>query len=174
MKSKKYWLIPLILTAAAGIVLLKNNLAPASSAYEGCAYTWAYHDAPALTEKFSKLVSDLDPNATARASLYGEDCAYADGHADFHVMETDFYVRLPVKDLTAEEAFGNWMARVLQAVVKIPREELQGNYGVVEFLFEKSATEYAILRVPIQVYMDQARGKSGVELYRLFSKAAPY
>jgi hypothetical protein len=185
MKSKKIWLIPLILTATAGIIVLQSSLAPVSPAVSTetaadantngrCAYTWAYHDAPELTGKFSNLVLSLDPGAKAYASLYGEDCVYADGHADFHVMETDFYVRLPANDLTDEEAFGSWMTQVMQIVVKIPREEVSGNYGFVEFWFEKNETEHTIIRVPIQIYMDQAQDKSGVELYRFFSNAIPY
>ena len=178
MKIKKNWLIPLVLTAAAGAVVLQNSLAPVSSAavttapapdYEGCAYMWAYHDAPELTETFSALVTELDPAAKAYASLYGEDCIYADGHADFHTMETDFYVQLPVKDLADEESFGNWMGRVMQFVLKIPREEISGNYGFVEFRFEKSETEQTIARVSIQKYKDEGQDKSGAALYKAFS-----
>jgi hypothetical protein len=193
MKSKINWLIPFVLTAAAGVVVLQNSLAPAppnaatetavdinapsiiftdTPAPQGsCAYTWAYHDAPELTGKFSGFVTELVPNATARASTYGEDCVYADGHADFHVMETDFYAQLPVKDLSDEAALGNWTAQIMQIVVKIPRAEIQGNYGFVEFRFEKNEAERVILRVPVQKYKDEAQGKSGVELYQLFSNA---
>ena len=48
----------------------------------------------------------IDPAASGNASYYGEDCVYADGHSTFSAMETDFYVRIPVDDLTNEEAFG--------------------------------------------------------------------
>lgn len=189
MKSQKNWLIPLILTVAAGAVMLRNNLAPAPvpntdaniaitatesttpPTEEKCAYTWAYADAPELTEKFSTLIVSLASEADAHASLYGEDCVYADGRRDFRAMETDFYVRLPVTDLADEEAFGNWMAQVMQIVINIPREEVQGNYGFVEFWFNKSETEYVIIRAPIQQYKDEAQGKSGVELYKMFSDA---
>ncbi len=179
MKNKKNWAIALILTVATGIVVGQSRNEPVStvtstSTYEGCAYTWAYHDAPDLTQKLSALASSLNPDANIRASLYGEDCTYADGHADFSVMETDFYVHLPVKDLTDEKAFGDWMAQVMQIVVKIPREEVSGNYGFVEFRFEKSETEWASMRIPIQIYIDQAQEKSGVELYRLFTNPIPY
>lgn len=186
MKNKRNWAIALILTVATGVVVAQNRNAPISNAitetapvtatptaYEGCAYTWAHHDAPDLTKKLSALVSSLNPNANVRAGLYGEDCIYADGHADFSVMETDFYVRLPVEGLTDEKAFGDWMAQVMQIIVKIPREELRGNYGFVEFRFEKSETEWTGARVFIQVYIDQALGKSGVELYRLFTNLIP-
>jgi hypothetical protein len=194
MKSKKNWLIPLVVTIAAGAALLQNRLAaapapagvepvtvaasevvtaepPTTSAYPGCAYIWATHDAPELTEKFSSQVTAIAPNAKAHASLYGEDCVYADGHADFSVMETDFHVRLPVIDLANEESHGNWMAQVMQVVVNIPRGEVRGNYGFVEFWFEKGESEHIIARVPIQKYINEAQGKSGVELFKMFSNA---
>ena len=54
---------------------------------------------------------------------------------------------------------------------EIPREEIQGNYGFVEFWFEKNEAEHVIVRVPIQKYMDEAQGKTGAELFRMFSVA---
>ncbi len=195
MKNKRNWAIALILTTAAGFISVQSRIAPkipaavtetkssaniltvetnteaAAPAYEGCSYMWAYHEAPELTEKFNALIGALDPNAKTRVSFYGEDCIYADGHADFSVMETDFYVRLPVEDLTNHERFGNWMAQVMPVVIQIPREEIKGNYGFVEFWFEKSETENAIVRIPIQQYINEAQGKSGIDLYKMFSSA---
>jgi hypothetical protein len=40
--------------------------------------------------------------------------------------------------------------------------------GFVEFWFIKSEGEHIIVRVPIQKYRDEAAGKSGEELFRLF------
>lgn len=175
MNIKKNWLIPLILTLAGGAALLQGKLSapvatetPAEAptqAYEGCAYVWASQAAPDLSETFSALVKELDSRAQARASFFGEDCVYADGRREFHAMETDFYVRLPVADLTDEEAMGNWMARVLPVVLSLP----QDNNGFVEFWFEKSETENAVARVPLQTYKAEAQGKSGAELYALFA-----
>jgi hypothetical protein len=84
-------------------------------------------------------------------------------------METDFHVNLPVDDLANEEALGNAMAQVLPIIVNIPREEIQGKYGFVEFWFEKNETEHVVVRVPIQKYIDEAQGKTGTELFRMFS-----
>jgi len=190
MKLKKNWLIPLVLTAAAGAAVLQNSLTPAPPAavtgtatntnarvlaltdtpvYKGCAYTWAYHPAPELTETFSNLVKKIEPKADAYANLYGEDCLYADGRMDFHPMETNFYARLRVEDLADEDLFGDWMAQVIQVVLNIPREEVSGNYGFVEFQFEKNDAEQEIARVPIQKYKDDMQNKSGAELYRMFA-----
>jgi hypothetical protein len=190
MKFTKKWIIPLILTATAGIAVLQSGTgavstdeaaktaagseAPATQATERCAYQWASHDAPELTQKFSTRIQKLDPKAEVQVSLYGEDCVYADGHADFHVMESDFYVRKPVTDLINVEPLGDWMAQVMEAVLAIPREDLKGNYGFVEFWFMKSDSEPTIIRAPIQRYINEGRGKSGIELYRLFIMPIPY
>ena len=188
MKRNRNLVIGIILTATAGFVALQNGLAPASDsvtqtpdititstveiidtpAYEGCGYMWAYHDSPELTQKIDTAVRAMNSDASARAELFGEDCVYADGHSTFGAMETDFHVHLPADDLTDEEAFGNWMAQVLPLVVEIPREEIQGNYGFVEFWFEKSDAEHVIVRVPIQKYISEVQGKTGAELFHMF------
>jgi hypothetical protein len=134
--------------------------------FEACAYTWAYENAPELTEKLDTAVKALNPAASARAQLFGEDCVYADGRSTFGVIETDFYVRSPVDDLTNEEALGNWVAQVMPIMSKIPREEIQGSYGFVEF---SNADGQVFIRVPIQKYMTEAQEKTGAELFRMFS-----
>ena len=191
MKHKRNWIIGIVLSATAGFVALQSVAAPShdditppaititakispaetetiTPAYEGCAYVWAYHDAPELTEKVGADITALNEQASGRASLFGEDCIFADGQSTFGAMETDFYVHLPVDDLTAEEAFGNWMAQVLPIITQIPREQIQGNYGFVEFWFEKNEAEHIVLRVPIQRYLDEARDKTGADLFRMF------
>jgi hypothetical protein len=190
MKRNRIWIIGIILSAAAGFVAVERVSAPTppnttpmrfttitpeinitdTPAYTNgqCAYTWAYHNAPELTEKLSAAFLAIDPVINVRAEYYGEDCVYADGHSTFGAMETDFYVRIPVDDLTNEEAFGNWMSQAMKIVIEIPREQIQGNYGFVEFWFEKSEGEHLIVRVPIQQYKDSAQTKTGVELFRMF------
>jgi hypothetical protein len=122
-----------------------------------------------LTKKLNAAVQAINPAASARAQLFGEDCVYADKPSTFGVMETDFYVRTPADDLTNEESFGNRIAQVMPIVAEIPRGEIQGNYGFVEFWFEKSEAEHVIVRVPIQKYLDEAQGKTGAELFTMFS-----
>ncbi len=188
MKHKRNVTIAIVLSAAAGFLALQNVSAPTpdsaaqtpvtvesiateppiteSSVRQQCAYTWAYQDAPELTEKLDAAVKALHPDASARAQLFGENCGYADGHSTFGAMETDFYVRSPVEDLTDEEALGNWVAQVMPIVSKIPREEIQGNYGFVEF---SNADGQVFIRVSIQKYLAEAQGKTGAELFRMFS-----
>ena len=192
MKRNRIWIIGIVLTATAGFIALQNITAPAvddaprapsitntsaiiftdtptlTPAYEGCGFMWAYHNAPELTEKINTAVRNLNSDAGARAEFFGEDCVFADGSATFSAMETDFYIQLPVDNLTNEEAFGNWMAQVLPLIVQTPEEEIQGNYGFVEFSFIKSETERIIFRVPIGTYIAEAKGKSGAELFQFF------
>lgn len=193
MKRSAKWAAGVLLTAAAALVALQNVSAPPDeaagtaptitvtvttpptetetpqSSVPNCAYTWAYHDAPELTGMFDAAVKELNADAGAHATQFGEDCIAADGSSVFGVMQTDFYVRLPVNDLTNEEAFGVWISEVMQVVTQIPREQIPGpNYGFVEFLFERSENERLIVRVPIQQYLTEAQGRTGAELFRMF------
>jgi hypothetical protein len=188
MKQKRILVIALVLSTAAGVLTLQNVFAPApdliitslpaaeesiTKAFvpESCAYVWAYHDATELTKDLNAAVQDINPEASARTQFFGEDCIYADGHSTFGAMETDFYVHSPADNLTNEVAFGNWMTQVMSIIVQIPREEIKGNHGFVEFWFEKNETEHIIVHVPIQKYMDESQEKTGVQLFRMFSPA---
>lgn len=189
MKHRRNLIIGVIVSVTATFVALQNVAAPTQDStsestvtftvepssetftptYEGCGFMWAYHDAPELTQKVDEAVKALNQNAYARVTFYGEDCARADGHSTFGAMETDFYIHLVVDDLTDTESFGDWMAQVLPLIVQLPREEIQGNYGFVEFWFEHSEKELIAARVPIQKYLDEGQGKSGAELLQMFS-----
>jgi hypothetical protein len=140
----------------------------ADSSISQCAYTWAYHNADELGAMIDAEMRGFDPAASGNASFFGEDCIYADGHSTFGAMETDFYVRIPVNDLADEELFGNWISQVLRVVLDFPRELIQGNYGFVEFWFEKSEGEHVIVRVSIQRFKDGTHGISGAALFRMF------
>jgi hypothetical protein len=151
------------------IVQIATDTPTTASSSGPCAYTWAYHNAEELSGTIDAKIRNLNPAASGNANFFGEDCVYADGHSTFGVMETDFYIHKPVDNLTNEEAFGNWMAQAMKIVIEIPREQIQGNYGFVEFWFEKSEGEHVIVRVPIQQYKDAAQTKTGVELFRMFA-----
>lgn len=184
MKRARNWIIGLALSATAAFAALQTVNIPTQTAspidivtaitetptlaYEGCAFTWAYYDAPELTAKLDKAVKEINSDASANATFFGEDCIYADGSKTFGAMQTDFTVRLPADDLTQHEAFGNWIKQVMQIVVEIPREEIQGGFGFVEFWFQKSETENIALRVPIPQYLNEAQDKNGAELFEYF------
>ncbi len=145
-----------------------TDIPTAAEAVGQCGYMWATHNADELSAMIDEEIRAIDPAASGNASYYGEDCVYADGHSTFSAMETDFYVRIPVDDLTNEEAFGEWISQVMKIVIAFPREQIQGNYGFVEFWFEKSEGEHVIVRVPIQEYMDGTHGITGAALFRMF------
>jgi hypothetical protein len=180
MNHKRNVTIAVVLTAAAGFLALRNVSAPTpaqppatvdSTVAEAfvpdqCAFTWAYQNAPDLTEKLDAAVKALNPAASGRVQFFGEDCTHADGHTTFGATETDFYVRSPVTDLTDEEALGNWVAQVMSAVTQIPQEEIQGRSGFVEF---SNTDGQVFIRVPIQKYINEAQGKTGRELFQLLS-----
>jgi hypothetical protein len=189
MKKTRNWLLALLVSAVAGAVVLQNRAAQANPpatvtptvaltqtatptlAYEGCGFMWAYHDDPAMSAKMDTAVKALDPTASASATLFGEDCIYADGHSTFGVMSTDFHVRSFFDAFNNEEAFGNWMKQVMDVILQIPREEIQGQMdGSVEFLSIKGEVATFVVRVPIQRYKDEAQGLSGAQLFNFFSQ----
>ena len=139
--------------------------------FEGCAYMWAYHEAPELSARLEPMILAIHPQASSTASYFGEDCLYSDGHSTFTAMETNFHLQLPVSDLADERALGDWMAQALEVILQIPEAEIRGNYGIAEFSFFREGTQELIVRVPLLTYMTQVRGKTGVELFRFF--AAP-
>jgi hypothetical protein len=174
MKRNRIWFIAIIISTISGFLVVESVSAPTPpvtitfDTNGQCAYTWAYHNAPELTEKLSAAFLAIDPVINVRAEYYGEDCVYADGHSTFSAMETDFYIHKPVDDLTNEESFGNWILQAMKTVTEIPREQIQGNYGFVEFWFEKSNGEHVIVRVPIQKYINDTHGIIGAALFRIF------
>ena len=124
---------------------------------------------PELNGPFETAIKALDPDAKAWATAFGEDCVYADGHATFSAMETDFYIHLPVADLSDFESFGDWIVQAMSIVEGLSHDLIEGpKPGFVEFWFLKSEGEHVIARVPIQKYREEAAGRSGEELFRLF------
>lgn len=188
LKNKRNWAIAIVASATATVIGLQTVNAPsheiASSetpsasvetftpTFEGCYFVWASYNDAELTEKLDRFVKELNSKSSATATLYGEDCVYADGHRTFGVMETNISVGLlAVDDLSQHEEFGNWIKDVMQFLIELPREELQGNYGKVEFQFKKSESEILLVTVPIQKYSDEAKDKTGIELFNLFYQA---
>lgn len=189
MKRAGKWALGAALTAAAALATLQtvsapppDSTTPTATASKSaapvesppteqppCAYQWAHQSLPELSAELDAEIKSLNSAAEAYAQAFGENCVSTDGSSTFGAMETDFYIRLPVDDLTQEEEFGNWMAQALEFVTQIPREKLQGpNYGFAEFTFEKSEAERIVVRVSIRQYLDTAQGKSGVELFQMF------
>lgn len=143
-----------------------------TSAYEGCYFVWATHDLPDLSTLVQQSAQSLQTQAQARAQAYGEDCVYDNGHADFSVLETDYYISLQVQDLNDEDFMGDWIAQVMTLIDQPPQEQIPGGQpGFVEFRFSKTETDYINVRVPIDRYRKESQGMLGVELFRLFMPA---
>ncbi|MFN8433860.1 MAG: hypothetical protein U0V18_07560 [Anaerolineales bacterium] len=184
MKRTSKWAIGVVLTAASAFAALQTVSAPTHQvetptetespyltevvATQPCGYQWAYQDDLELTASFDASIKRLDPNASGKAQLFGEDCIHSDGTATFIAKETDFYVRTKVDDLNKEEEFGNWVKQVMEIVLQIPREDLAIQYGFVEFHFEKTEAEFLGFRVPIQTYIDTTQDKTSAELFQMF------
>ncbi|PWB72002.1 MAG: hypothetical protein C3F07_12885 [Anaerolineales bacterium] len=147
-----------------------GNVPTLSTWQQECGYQWAYRDLPELSAQFDRAIKALNPQSTSRVSAFGENCVAHDGQViKFLAMETDFYVKLSVTDLSDHETFGNWIMQVMQVVNDFPPDLLAGpNPGIVEFRFEKSTTESIGFRVTIQGYNEIAGGKTGEELFRMF------
>ncbi|MDO8752731.1 MAG: hypothetical protein Q7J80_02465 [Anaerolineales bacterium] len=145
---------------------------PVAEPNKPCYYNWAYQDLPELSVAFESSVQAEDSNATAHATAYGEDCIAADGTSIFGALETDFYVQLPVQDLSDFESFGNWIAQVMKIIEGLPADMMEGPQdGFVEFRFEKNENDSLFVRVPIGEYREKAIGLSGVELFEIFYRA---
>src|SRR5574341_226341 len=139
--------------------------------YEGCYYVWASQDLPELSKKVLDALQAMDKNVTGSAYAYGENCVYADGHATFGAMETDFSIKVKVKDLKDEKALGDWIARVMKIILQLPRQELPGpQRGRVDFTFSKSDSEQLHLTVSIDRYEREAVRLTGAELFKYFYK----
>ncbi len=147
-----------------------TNATPVATHTGQCAYTWAYQDHPSLTEQLTTSLQTFIPDAETLVQNFGEDCTYPDGQKVFTPLETDFYVRFHVKDLKDEEALGNWILQIMPRVFRLPRDQVQGSHlGFVEITFIHSETDKLVVRVPVQQYQEQAGGRTGKNLFRLFA-----
>ena len=146
-----------------------SALPETNSTTDQCAFSWANSPLEELSDVLDVEVKTLNSAASARASAFGEDCIYSDGHKVFHAIETDFYIDLPVADLIDFDSFGNWVAQTMSLVNALSLDKLEGPHtGFVEYSFTKNQTEHLVVRVPIQTYNETANGKTGDELFRLF------
>jgi hypothetical protein len=149
---------------------LNGNETTITPRHESCYIQWSYQDVPEISEKLDKEIKAINPNAQAKASAFGEDCVYPDGHTTlFNAMETDFYIHLTVSDLKDFKSFGNWVVQGMTIVEGLTNDLIVSpKLGLVEFWFIKNDSEIVPVRVPIEKYNNEATGKSGEELFRTF------
>jgi hypothetical protein len=146
--------------ANAGAITLTEIDAPGQ-----CAYTWAYKDLPEISAEFQSEVQAVIPEAEAHATAYGEDCVYENGSATFSAMETDFYIIMPMNDLTDNETLATYIVQILPIVDGFSPPRVPGsNEGFVEFTF-RNGEEQLMMRVPIPLgKLVRERGLHGTEL----------
>lgn len=148
-----------------------GNFPDPISTSDACAFAWAHPLLEDLTEVFNTAITKANPDASTHASAFGEDCIYPDGRKVFFAIETDFYVKLPVANLTDYESFGNWIEQTMKIIDSLPPDMIEGpNPGFAEFEFVNSQNENLIVRVPLREYKETANGKTGESLFRLFYK----
>lgn len=146
-------------------VILTETPSPTAE-YKPCYFVWAYQDLPEISADFQAAVQAILPEAEARANAYGENCVAEDGSYTFGAMETDFYVTIPVADLTDKETLGAIVEQVLVIVIEqFPYPMVPGPQdGFVEFSFV-AGTETHILRAPILLAKELLeKGLHGAEL----------
>jgi len=122
--------------------------------------SWAVDDA----------IKTLDLNAEGWAEGVVQSCANNDGKTYATVFGMWFYIEKPTSDINDYEAFGLWIADVINLLDTIPRDEniIDAESTTIYFRFYKGATELLDVPVPIKQYLTEADGKSGAELFLMF------
>ncbi|MCL4529880.1 MAG: hypothetical protein M1282_10760 [Chloroflexi bacterium] len=133
---------------------------------EPCAFVPAYQSLADISAKVDRAIKSLQPEASGRAQAYGENCVYADGHADFHAMETDFYVTANVTNLKDNNELGTWIINAMKALASFSPGTVPGPQpGFVEFTF-KSKDDRKSLRVSISKYEQLPSNLSGADVIK--------
>ena len=131
-----------------------------------CAYMWASQPLTNLTLDLQAAITSLHPEAQGFAFAFGEDCIYQDGSKSFLAKETDFNITLPVVDLADEDRLGEWIKKVMEVVVGLPAEKVEGPQpGRVTLIFT-AGTQQKFIQFYINVYQSLDPNLSGAEIYR--------
>ena len=140
---------------------------------EPVSMAWNSHRLEQLSQRVQRALAEAGFEAAqGHAEAFGEDWYEQAGEAsdsptvcNFSIMETDFYVTLPVDDLSDLDGLGVQAARVLAVLDRFPTEETPGSQpGYVEIAFV-SGGEGDRLRVPVtEAAQARQRGLVGAEL----------
>jgi len=143
-----------------------EQAATLTSIHPNCAYQWAYQGLPELSAEFQQAIQALQPSAQANAFVFGEECVYADGSRKFLAMETDFNLTLQVTELMDEDAFGEWIVKVMQIILNIPKEKIIGpRPGRVSIIFQSDSQNHGI-NFYIDQYQSLPTRLSNAEIYQ--------
>jgi hypothetical protein len=144
-----------------------RSATPLGPAGNQCYYVWAYQPLPDLSEEFLKAIQEIAPEAKARAEAYGENCVYPDGKSTFSAMETGFYVSLPVKDTTDEEALGSWIEQILDVIGQFDPARLPGmKVGRLNLVFASENENIPMMILLAKAEELRAQDVHGAELFQ--------
>lgn len=134
---------------------------------QNCGYQWAYQDLPDLSSSFQASIQALQPEAQARAFLFGENCMLPDGSVGpFIPMETDFNITLQVENVQDEAVLGEWIVKILDVIQAIPADQIVGpRPGRVNIVFASTTTQGGV-NFYIDQYQALPAGLSNAEIYR--------
>jgi hypothetical protein len=143
------------------------TITPTTPTYGGCGYQWAYQALPDLSAEFQRAIQKLQSEATATAFAFGEDCVHTDGSSKtFLAMETDFNITLQVTELADEGALGDWIVKVMQITLNVPKEKIVGpRPGRVSIIFQSGDQNQGI-NFYIDQYQSLPTRLSNVEIYQ--------
>lgn len=142
---------------------------PQSGPSTGCYYSWATRELPDLTAAFQAALISIHPRIQGSAYAFGEDCKHEDGTSTFLAMETDYRVRIPIKNLADEAELGGWVRRVVAIVEDLPPSLVVGTRaGRVEFEFQNPDSESLRISVDITRYRTETTGLDDSAIFRQF------
>jgi hypothetical protein len=140
----------------------------ASGGAGDCYFNWATQQLPELSAQVQDAMQEVQPGAQARAEAYGENCIYADGHADFSAMETDYVFILRAKNIDDPEELGGLIRKSMDLLAaRFPTGQTPGPQpGQVTFRFQSAGGEK---NLPVQVlsFQNMPRELTGRELFNI-------
>jgi hypothetical protein len=132
-----------------------------------CAFVWANEPLPELSDDFNEALKAIQPDAEGYAQAYGENCVTNTGEViRFHAMETDFYVKLTMKELGDKKALGDLVEDVMGVMTEFPTDETPGPQpGYVGITFETPGDELRLRFTQREAQAAIDNGLQGEELF---------
>jgi hypothetical protein len=140
---------------------------------EPVSMAWNSHRLEELSEQVQGALAEAGlVGAQGHAEAFGEDWYEQAGDAgasptvcNFSIMETDFYVTLPVDDLADLDGLGAQVAQVLAVLDGFPTEETPGSQpGYVEIVFASEGEGDRLRFSVAEAAQVRERGLAGAEL----------
>lgn len=118
-----------------------TNTPTATVEFAGCGWQWARQDLPDVTVLAQEALRAVDfEEVGVHVEAYGENCLNPDMSVRyFAAMTTDFYVSLPVADLSDMEAISEKVVIIYSMFSRLPQEKLPARLGYLDFIFISGA-----------------------------------